>query len=66
MVVRWLALTPHSKKVQGSNPGSALAFLCGACVFSLCMRGLSPGAPVSSHRPINMLARWIDHIQLTI
>lgn len=50
-VVLWLALMPHSKKVQVLNPGSALAFLCGVGMFSLCMFGNSPGTLVSSHRP---------------
>uniref|UniRef100_A0A7N8X957 Ig-like domain-containing protein n=1 Tax=Mastacembelus armatus TaxID=205130 RepID=A0A7N8X957_9TELE len=27
------------------------AFLCGVCMFSLCLCGFSPGTPVSSHSP---------------
>uniref|UniRef100_A0A7N8WUW9 Solute carrier family 6 member 22, tandem duplicate 2 n=1 Tax=Mastacembelus armatus TaxID=205130 RepID=A0A7N8WUW9_9TELE len=27
------------------------AFLCGVCMFSPCLRGFTPGTPVSSHRP---------------
>ncbi|KAJ8372143.1 hypothetical protein AAFF_G00294270 [Aldrovandia affinis] len=35
-VVQWIALSPHSKKVLGSNPGQG-AFLCGVCMFSSCL-----------------------------
>jgi len=48
-VVWWLAPSPHW---EGSrfNPGTpAGAFLCGLCMFSLCMHGLSPGT--SFHCP---------------
>ena len=45
-VVRWLALT--SQRVLGQRPGS---LLCGVCMFSPCLRGFSPGTPVSSHIP---------------
>lgn len=31
-----------------------------------CMRGFSPGTPVSSHSPKKMLARWIDQSKLTM
>lgn len=27
-MVVWLALSPHSEKVRGLNPGSALAYPC--------------------------------------
>ena len=48
---RWLALS-HSK-VWGSNLRS---FLCGVCMFSLCMCGFSPGITVSSHDPKTCLS----------
>ena len=51
-VAQGLALLPHSKKVAGSRlglgcgtrlgPGSG-TFLCGVCMFSLCLRGLFTG-----------------------
>merc|ERR1712082_87877 len=47
MVTQWLALSPHSKKVLGSNPGRSRSFLCGLCMFSPCSRGFPPGTPVS-------------------
>ncbi|KAF7660314.1 hypothetical protein LDENG_00284530 [Lucifuga dentata] len=47
MVAQWLALLPHSKKVLSSIPGWGRAFLCGVCMFSPCLRGFPPGAPVS-------------------
>ncbi len=50
-----LALLPHSKRVQGSNP------LCGVCMFSTCLRGFSPGTPASSHTGpgcTTPLAQW--------
>ena len=50
MVVQWLALSPHSKRVPGLSQGGG-AFLCGVCMFSSCQRGFSPGAPASSHSP---------------
>ena len=34
-------------KVLGLNPGRSGAFLCGVCMFSPCLRGFPPGAPVS-------------------
>lgn len=40
-LVQWLALSLHSKKVLG--------FLCGVCIFSLCLRGFSTGTVTSSH-----------------
>merc|ERR1712212_763341 len=46
-VAQWLALLPHSTKVQGSNPGRSRSFLCGVCMFSPCLRGFPPGTPVS-------------------
>ncbi|KAF7642277.1 hypothetical protein LDENG_00261010 [Lucifuga dentata] len=49
MVVQWLALLPHSKKVLRSIHGQGRAFLCGVCVFSPCPCGFPPGAPASSH-----------------
>lgn len=41
------------------------AFLCGVC-RSLCMRGVPPGTPVSSHSPKDTLVWWIDQSKLTI
>ncbi|KAF7648941.1 hypothetical protein LDENG_00149760, partial [Lucifuga dentata] len=46
-VAQWLALSPHSKKVLGSTPGWGRAFLCGVCMFSLCLCGFPLSAPVS-------------------
>merc|ERR1712212_533143 len=46
-VAQWLALSPHSTKVLGSNPGRSRSFLCGVCMFSPCLRGFPPGTPVS-------------------
>ena len=48
-MVQWLALSPHSKKVLGSNLG--LVFLWGVCMFSLCLCGLCLGTLASSHIP---------------
>jgi len=50
VVKQWLALSPHSKKALGSNPGRpghSRSFLCGVCMFSSCLRGFTPGTPVS-------------------
>lgn len=44
-----LALSLHSKKVLGSTPTQA--FLCGFCIFSLCLCGFSPGTLASPHSP---------------
>uniref|UniRef100_A0A3P8S3I9 Potassium calcium-activated channel subfamily N member 3 n=1 Tax=Amphiprion percula TaxID=161767 RepID=A0A3P8S3I9_AMPPE len=38
-------------KIPGSRPGFPGIFLHGVCMFSLCMRGFSPGTPASSHSP---------------
>lgn len=38
--VLWLALSPHSKEVRGSNPALAGASQCGVSMFSLCLCGL--------------------------
>lgn len=38
---RWLGLSPHSKKVPGSNLGFEV------CMFCLCTRGFSPGTLLS-------------------
>lgn len=40
MVVQWLPLLPHSKKVTGLIPADML---------SLCLRGFSMGTPASNH-----------------
>lgn len=43
MVVQWLALSPHSKKIPGPICGSTKgAFRCGAYMFSLCICGFLP------------------------
>ncbi len=41
MVVCWLALPPHSKKVLGSIPGWGRASLCGVCMFAWISSGCS-------------------------
>ena len=33
MVARWLALLPHNKKAQGSNPGCPRYPLCAVCML---------------------------------
>lgn len=43
-----MVLLPHSKKVLGSE---LLAFNTVACMFSLYLRGFSPGTPVSFFSP---------------
>ncbi|XP_056147070.1 surfeit locus protein 2 isoform X2 [Lampris incognitus] len=57
-VAQWLARSPHSKKVLGLSPGLVQPWwvilghpVCGVCMFSPCLRGFPPGAPVSSHSP---------------
>lgn len=47
MVVMWLALLPHSKKIPGSD--SHLCSLCGVCMLFLYLNGLFPGSP-SNHK----------------
>jgi len=47
---QWLALLSHSARDLGSIPGLGLC-LCGVFMFSLCLPGLPPGAPVSIHSP---------------
>ena len=46
-VVQWLALLPHSKKLLWQI--RLRIFLWIVCMFSLCLRGFSPGTTVSSH-----------------
>ena len=43
-----VASTHLTARVLGQRPGS---LLCGVCMFSPCLRGFSPGTPVSSHIP---------------
>ena len=50
-VVRWLTLSPHSKKVQGLNPGQGLSvWSLHVCMFYLCLQGFSPGT--SAHTKV--------------
>jgi len=47
-VAQWLALSPHSMKALGLNPGRpgrSRSFLCGFCMFSSCLRGFTPVSP---------------------
>ncbi|MEQ2227312.1 hypothetical protein ILYODFUR_036402 [Ilyodon furcidens] len=63
-VAQLVALLPCSKKVPGfdSRPG---VFLHGVCMFSLCMRGFSPGTLASSHSPQTcLLGNWSLYIAL--
>lgn len=47
MVVEWLALKSCTEKMVVQNPIGT--FMCGICMFCLCMRGLS--TPAFSHTP---------------
>ncbi len=40
-------VSPHSRKVLGPIPDRGKTFLCGICMFSLCLCGFSAVAPVS-------------------
>lgn len=40
IVLQWLALLPHRKKVLGSD----LSILCGLCMVSSCLLGFPPGS----------------------
>ncbi len=65
MLAWWLALLPHSKKVLSSNPSDfayqkedhgfdtrwGRTFLCGVCMFSMCLCEFPAGTPASSHSP---------------
>ena len=65
-VAQWLALMPHSEKVLGSIPGLRV-FLCGVCMFYLCLCGFSPGTPASSHPQRHALGdRLIGDSKLTL
>lgn len=43
IVLQWLALLPHRKKVLGSDLSMGRAFLCGVCMVSSCLLGFPPG-----------------------
>lgn len=43
------ALSTHSKKIVGSVP--TWGFICGGCMFFLCLHRFSTGIPGSSHGP---------------
>lgn len=47
MVAQWLALLLHS--VLDSNSSCPRSFLCGVCMFSLCLRGF----PRRINTPVN-------------
>lgn len=36
------------------------ASLCGVCMFSRCLRGLSSGCPVPSHRSESCTLAWLE------
>ncbi len=42
-------LAPSSGQILNLSHTVCGAFLCGVCMFSLCLRGFSPGTPGSSH-----------------
>lgn len=46
-VSEWLGLSPHSKKVCGSNPCQTEAFLSEVCMVSPCLHGFSLGTPTT-------------------
>jgi len=60
-----LALLPHGTRNPGSLPGLGQC-LCGVCMFSLCLCGVPPGAPVSSHSPKDVLVRCIGHGKISL
>lgn len=43
-------LAPHNEKVQ-FRIGGVRVFLCGVCMFSLCLHGFPLGNPASSNSP---------------
>uniref|UniRef100_A0A3Q2YZS2 Trafficking protein, kinesin binding 2 n=1 Tax=Hippocampus comes TaxID=109280 RepID=A0A3Q2YZS2_HIPCM len=57
----WLARRPHSAEVVGSL--LAPVFLCGVCMFSVGLRGFSPGTPVSSRIPKTCLKRVFQTVR---
>ena len=65
MVAQWLALLPHSTRDPGSIPGLGHC-LRRVCTFSPCLRGLPPGAPVSSHGPKDVSVRCIGHAKFPL
>lgn len=48
MLVKWLAVTSQQ---QGSWARFPVPFLCGMCMFALCLRGFTPCAPAASYSP---------------
>lgn len=48
MLVQWLALSSHRKKVVGLIWGT---FLCGVCLFSFCLHKFSQGSLTPLHNP---------------
>lgn len=61
-----VVLTAISLHAQGCGfdfgPG---AFLCGVCLFSLCLLGFSHGSPASAHSPSTRTWEWIGNSKLT-
>ena len=64
-VAQWLALLPHSARDLGLNPGLGYC-QCGVCTFSLCLRELPPGVPVSFHSTKDVLVRCIGHVKFSL
>ena len=65
VVAQWLALLPHSARDPGLIPALGHC-LCGVCTFPPCLRGLPPGAPVSSHNPKNVWVRCIGPAKFSL
>ena len=61
-VVWWLAPLPHNESVPDST--HVWAFLCGACMFPLCMHGFSPGT--SSHCPKSCMLGFLASLKLSL
>lgn len=65
---RWVgtvAVSTTTSQQQGPCFNALIAFLCGVCIFSMCLGWFPPGTPASSQSPkICMLAIDMSYINV--